>query len=434
MKGIVMEKLGDKVVVLTKEGDFIETTIPNEHVDIGQEIIIDNRSSNSNLFRRVVSIAAAIILLVIGSYGVYGYYNPFGYVNVDINPSLEIAYNLYGRVIDIKPLNDDGKLIASKLDDFKNKSVDDVLNQVVDKAVEEEFIEKDKENLVLVTITEKGKKIKEENIQQQVNNHIEEIKMNTELVIVESDKETYEKAKKEKTSPGKLMLINEALKLDKSIKTEEIFNKPVKEIVNIINEKRKEIKDKVKDRKKEEKEEKLDKLNGTSKTNKSKEKAKIKEKIRIEEEKENKKDKSEGNKKEKDNNSKKPDEQKDKKDRKGKSDKSNNVDNKEQKGENEKKIKDKNEGKKGKKSKDERDIKNEDNDKNEDDEDDDKDVENEDDEEYDDDNYDEKENEHEDKNEGRGKKRGKEQRLKQKNEDNNSEERLNRNKRPGVKH
>lgn len=253
MNGIVLEKCDDKIIVMTDDGQFIEKKGVNNSVDIGEEIIIDNNYAykrNHNSLRRLISIAAAIILMITGGFGVYGCYYPFGYVNVDINPSVEIAYNLYHKVISINGLNRDGEIIVSKVQNYKNKSVNEVIDRIIDNAVEDRYITDSKENTILVTVSEKGSKINDEEIYESVKEHIKEINIPTEVVMEESNKKIFNEAKEKGISPGKLKLLNKAIESNKNVDIEEIKDKPVKDIMNMIKENKKNNKEKEKGKEK----------------------------------------------------------------------------------------------------------------------------------------------------------------------------------------
>lgn len=312
VKGIIMEVHKNKAVVLTKEGSFLEIDKGDRALEIGQEITLDNNKRlNRQIIRRLVSAAAAFILLITTGYGVYGYYTPYGYVNVDINPSVEIAYNLYNRVIGLKGLNEDGNILISKMNDYKNKSIENVINKVIDKAVEEAYVKPEEENLILITITEKKDKIDDDKIYQSVDSHIKEKVKNTQVVIMEGDTKIYKKASEDKVSPGKLMLINKAIDLNKDIKYEEVANKSVKEIMKMIKEARKGNKEIEKER------EKLEKKEEKEIKRMDKERIERKEKMRLDKDKldiEIRKDKSEKEEKEDEEEKDKIEEEKEKKD------------------------------------------------------------------------------------------------------------------------
>ncbi len=54
--------------------------------------------------------ASVLLAMVIGLTG-YGYTQTFGYLNLDINPSIIISYNWFQRVIHVESLNEDGEAI-----------------------------------------------------------------------------------------------------------------------------------------------------------------------------------------------------------------------------------------------------------------------------------------------------------------------------------
>ncbi len=237
MKGIVLQRLNDKIIVLTNNGDFIEIDKPDDFVDIGEEIVINTPAKDKKLiFRRFIYAAAVFLLFFIGGYGAYGYYTPKGYVNVDINPSIEIAYNLYGEPIKLRALNEDGNKVIKKIDKSHLKSVDIAINEIIKISEEERFISKEKENTIIITITELNKKIDAQNLEKAVDNYVKESKIAAKIILLKGDKKIYEKAKEQNISPCKLILIDQAKEKSSGNELNDIDKKSVKEIINIINE------------------------------------------------------------------------------------------------------------------------------------------------------------------------------------------------------
>lgn len=64
--------------------------------------------------RRRLALAAACLVLCVG--GAWLYLVPTVRIGVDINPSLELGVNRFDRVVSVKGLNDDGRLLAGQLD------------------------------------------------------------------------------------------------------------------------------------------------------------------------------------------------------------------------------------------------------------------------------------------------------------------------------
>ena len=64
--------------------------------------------------RRPWLAAAACLLLVLCAFGAYGVYRtPSAYVDIDVNPAIELTVNPFGIVIDAEALNDDGRAVLA---------------------------------------------------------------------------------------------------------------------------------------------------------------------------------------------------------------------------------------------------------------------------------------------------------------------------------
>lgn len=236
MKGIVLERLDDKLIVLTTDGGFIEIDKLNDSVDIGEEIVINTSTGNKKqIFRRLIAAAAVFLIFFIGNYGVYSYYTPQGYVNVDINPSIEIAYNVYGKPIKLRGLNEDGNRVIEKVDKFYLKSIDITIDEIIKVSREEGFISKEKENIILITVTELNKNIDDQSLKNAVDTYIKESKIKAKTVLLKGNKTIYEKAKNQGISPCKLILVDQAIEKSSEHKFNDINKKSVKEIMDIIN-------------------------------------------------------------------------------------------------------------------------------------------------------------------------------------------------------
>lgn len=307
MRGIVMEINKNGLIIMTNDGQFLKIQNYKQPLEIGQEIETENiRKQNFEIYRKMASIAAAIILFFTGGYGVLANYMVYGYVDVDINPSVELSYNLYKRVISAKGLNGAGENILLDIEDYKNKPIQEVVNKVIDRAIEEEYIKVNEKNTVLITITEKGSSVDENVVLNGTESHIKNSPIETEVVVIKGNQKNYEDAKINNISPGKLNLIEKAKSVDQQISPEEIKDKSVKEIMNIINKAKEESKEQEKISKESEKATK-EQMKKQDKIKKENEK-KIKE-----QEKQNKKNKKELEKQEKNDAKKDKDNSKDNK-------------------------------------------------------------------------------------------------------------------------
>lgn len=111
MNAVVLELLKDKLIVLTKEGQFIEIDKICDVVEIGQEIIIHEEKRNKEqILKGFISIAAVVTFLVslYGNNRMYQYHNLQGCIicwELVLNFSASSFFNLemkYRVLIKIK--------------------------------------------------------------------------------------------------------------------------------------------------------------------------------------------------------------------------------------------------------------------------------------------------------------------------------------------
>jgi hypothetical protein len=100
--------------------------------------------------RLVIAACAAVVLCVlpIGGYAVYK--TPTSYVSVDINPSVELGINAFGKVVSVTPYNADGEIVLGGLD-LMNKNVESAVRLIVRSASQNGFIKDDGSTFISVT-------------------------------------------------------------------------------------------------------------------------------------------------------------------------------------------------------------------------------------------------------------------------------------------
>ncbi len=155
-----MEVKNDGIILLTDSGEFKKVKRPKEYIGVGHEYDSRNYTHKldiSILKNRRLALAMLLLLFMIPSAVSYAYFQPYGYINIDINPSIEITYNVFDRVIDVKSINDDGKIVMEEDLHISNKKTNDALENIIEKSKELGFISKEKENIVLITVTSKNK-------------------------------------------------------------------------------------------------------------------------------------------------------------------------------------------------------------------------------------------------------------------------------------
>jgi hypothetical protein len=238
MKGIIAEIQGSHMIVIAKNGDFTKCKkLPN--CNIGDEVNIPTRNMSS-IYRKISTIAASFIILVMLSTGVYAYYTPYSYVSVDINPSLELYVNRFDKVIDVHAYNADAQLLLNTSASIKNKGIGIALEQIIDSAADKGFLEKDAENSVMIVVSSNNKE-REKALTSKISRAstvaMSKVSSSYEVILEKTKVESFKKAHKDNISPGKVILANEFKEAKPELNEEEIKHMPLQQAIKQIEKK-----------------------------------------------------------------------------------------------------------------------------------------------------------------------------------------------------
>lgn len=161
--GIVYEIHSNKAVVLTPDSEFLVIKRTKD-MCLGQQVkfnIQDVKKTMKPVYKyaSIASSIAAVFILVFMYLRVPFYDNVYGYINVDINPSIEFVVDKEFEVLQSKALNDDAKAIAKGLD-VKGKDIYSVINDFMDKCEDYGYIVGKEDNVVLVSASVHDKSMK----------------------------------------------------------------------------------------------------------------------------------------------------------------------------------------------------------------------------------------------------------------------------------
>lgn len=102
--GIVFEVKGRKAVVMKNGGEFVEVRA-EAGWQKGDVVTLKNKSRN---FKALYAAAACFVFLILASFGGYRlYFTETSLISMDINPSLELSINRFGKVISVTTYNED---------------------------------------------------------------------------------------------------------------------------------------------------------------------------------------------------------------------------------------------------------------------------------------------------------------------------------------
>ncbi len=110
---------------------------------------------NRTVFRRFsVAFASAAVLLFSGMFAYRIYFTPVTYIDVDVNPSIEMILNRFDRVIDTYAYNADGEVILDKAD-IRHKNYSEAIGILFDVIAQNGYVLDD--SLISVTLQSEGR-------------------------------------------------------------------------------------------------------------------------------------------------------------------------------------------------------------------------------------------------------------------------------------
>jgi len=154
-KGICVESKGDRSVYLTGDGQFLAGRAVQQ-TRVGEEgyFYEESRKAKINWLPIWVPAIAAFAVLLLFLSVLLPSDEAFAYVQVEINPGVELGLDEDYRVISIRDLNDDGDILIGRLGEWKNHSLDEVLGKVIALSITDSTEE------VTITTVDDGKKAK----------------------------------------------------------------------------------------------------------------------------------------------------------------------------------------------------------------------------------------------------------------------------------
>lgn len=244
MHGLVMEVKKDSLIVLTDKGEYLR--IKNDgRSAIGDMVPFDVPSHQPAVFlkmpRQVVAIAASFILLCTAGLGAYGYSQPFGVVNVDINPSMALTYNWFSRVIAVEALNADAKRLLPALGNLKNRPVPEAVENVVAAASDAGFLKPELANVVFVSVSDRNDSNRTATLINAIKKTLPAAVGKSETVLFKGSKENYDKSRDTHDSAVP-ELVEKSIDNDSKNDPDTLSDKPVKDILKDQQMKREEIK------------------------------------------------------------------------------------------------------------------------------------------------------------------------------------------------
>ncbi len=253
--GIVYEILKDKVIVLNPKGEFVFVKRKTD-VSVGEVIkyyetdIYRNKKGLFWLAPVAAGITAVFIFVVM--YANLFFVNVgddiYGFVDVDINPSIEFAFDREYTVLKVVSLNEDADKVIEGLE-LTGKQVSVALAKFMEKSESLRYIDTESDNTVLISGALNSK------VENSSSNKKEEKRLESLLVDIDRKmKQTNEKkgtnitfktlkvtneerkqALENKVSMGKYLLFVKAREQGVNIEIDELKSKKVSELLEKVD-------------------------------------------------------------------------------------------------------------------------------------------------------------------------------------------------------
>lgn len=210
----------------------------------GNQIMKTKQKEKSKETRKTLipklSLALGVLLILIVTPTIYftSQSKPSSYVDLDVNPSIELVLNKKEQVVEAIAKNEDAKEILKDMD-LEKTDIDVALNAIIGSLVTNGYID-ELSNSILISVENKDK-AKAEELRKKLTEKIESI-IGTENIegsilsqSISDNKEAEKLAKKHHISTGKANLILELLAKDPLLKEEDLINMTINEL-NILSE------------------------------------------------------------------------------------------------------------------------------------------------------------------------------------------------------
>lgn len=133
--------------------DILESVLSDCDTQKGQVIIMQEKKKKKSFVKYMAGMAAALLLVIGGMTGMNIYQGNHAIAStimLDVNPSIEIQVNKGEKVLDVKALNEDAKIVVGDMD-FSGSSLDVTVNALIGSMLRNGYIS-DAANSILVTV------------------------------------------------------------------------------------------------------------------------------------------------------------------------------------------------------------------------------------------------------------------------------------------
>ena len=240
-----MEKRLQRAVVLTTPDVFdsilkartsMQKPAPqSESADHAAENIVSFMPKPRPAFglRRVLAMAAALVIMSTGAVAYYTNYIPYALLAVDVNPSFELSLNRYERVLNVNARNDEAMQVLGDMK-LKGISADIAVNALVGSMVKHGYINYAR-NSILISVDSHNADIGEDLRERAMSAATQSLQGYGAVIsqLYHGDAELKRLSREYNTSEGKAELIRQLIALNPALTFNELSALSIHEL-NLI--------------------------------------------------------------------------------------------------------------------------------------------------------------------------------------------------------
>lgn len=192
--------------------------------------ILNNTKRPKRRFHRFsMALVSAAFLLFIGIGSFQLYFSKSSYIDLDVNPSIELSVNRFERVIHVSAYNKDGKEVLSELN-LKHKSYKDAVSMILKKIKQKGYLEQN--GMVSVTVQGKNAGISSEikDLQTEINQCVNGHENGHKIEVYAVSKSVKARSHHWNISPAKYLAIKRLQKVDQTATVETCRDHSISEI------------------------------------------------------------------------------------------------------------------------------------------------------------------------------------------------------------
>lgn len=193
-------------------------------------------AGKANRLRYAFVLATFAFIILVSSLSYNLYITPSAYIDIDINPSVELTLNRFNRVIAVSPYNDDGEGVL-KMTSVRNATYTEAINEILNLMAIQGYLEQD--GLLSLTVQATTTNSENEILDELVTkvNYVLQIynsNATTEIFPVSEEVKNY--AHEHHISPAKYLAITELQQVDPTASFSSCADHSISELRNLAQE------------------------------------------------------------------------------------------------------------------------------------------------------------------------------------------------------